>query len=182
MLFRSPQDLTRVEAKALIESFKETSIRTPTSGILVPIGPKLIKMGLKQVLEEYRPDFYTLPISRTPSVFSGTPFLVEVGMVYGGNLPKDQPVQMLRFANRVPLLYQAGGCAITKAVQSINWRLYGLEQKGGKGTPSGPAIILIHVASTNIPFTSEAKEAIADIPEIKKDIVLALRNNAKTSS
>ena len=175
-----PQDLTRIEAKALIESFKNTSIRTPTSGILVPIGPKLIKMGLKQVLEEYRPDFYTIPISRTPSVFSGTPFLVEVGMVYGGNLPKDQPVQMLRFANRVPLLYQAGGCAITKAVQSINWRLYGLEQKGGKGTPSGPAIILIHVASTNIPFTSEAKEAIADISEIKKDIVLALRNNAKT--
>ena len=137
-------------------------------------------MGLKQVLEEYRPDFYTLPISRTPSVFSGTPFLVEVGMVYGGNLPKDHPVQMLRFANRVPLLYQAGGCAITKAVQSINWRLYGLEQKGGKGTPNGPAIILVHVASTNIPFTSEAKEAIADIKEIKKDIVLALRNNAKT--
>ena len=175
-----PQDLTRIEAKALIESFKSTSIRTPTSGILVPIGPKLIKMGLKQVLEEYRPDFYTLPISRTPSVFSGTPFLVEVGMVYGGNLPKDQPVQMLRFANRVPLLYQAGGCAITKAVQSINWRLYGLEQKGGKGPPSGPAIILIHVASTNIPFTSEAKEAIADITEIKKEIVLGLRNNAKT--
>ena len=175
-----PQDVTRVEAKALIEAFKTTSIRTPTSGILVPIGPKLIKLGLKQVLEEYRPDFYTLPISRTPSVFAGTPFLVEVGMVYGGNLPKDQPVQMLRFANRVPLLYQAGGCAITKAIQGINWRNYGLEQRGGKGTPNGPAIILVHVASTNIPFTSEAKEAIADISEIKKEIKLALRNNAKT--
>ena len=177
-----PQDITRLEAKALIESFKTTSIRTPTSGILVPIGPKLIKLGLKQVLEEYRPDFYTLPISRTPSVFAGTPFLVEVGMVYGGNLPKDQPVQILRFANRVPLLYQAGGCAITKAIQGINWRNYGLEQKKGKGTPSGPAIILVHVASTNIPFTSEAKEAIADISEIKKEIKLALRNNAKTLS
>ena len=177
-----PQDITRLEAKALIEAFKTTSIRTPTSGILVPIGPKLIKLGLKQVLEEYRPEFYTLPISRTPSVFAGTPFLVEVGMVYGGNLPKDQPVQVLRFANRVPLLYQAGGCAITKAVQGINWRTYGLEQKKGKGTPSGPAIILVHVASTNIPFTSEAKEAIADIEEIKKEIKLALRNNAKTLS
>ena len=175
-----PQDITRVEAKALIEAFKTTSIRTPTSGILVPIGPKLIKLGLKQVLEEYRPDFYTLPISRTPSVFAGTPFLVEVGMVYGGNLPKDQPVQILRFANRVPLLYQAGGCAITKAIQGINWRNYGLEQRGGKGTPNGPAILLVHVASTNIPFTSEAKEAIADISEIKKEIKLALRNNAKT--
>ena len=177
-----PQDLTRIEAKGLIQAFKETSIRTPTSGVLVPIGPKLIKLGLKQVLDEYRPDFYTLPVSRTPSVFSGTPFLVEVGMVYGGNLPKDQPVQILRFANRVPLLYQAGGCAITKAIQGINWRQYGLDQKGGKGTPSGPAIILVHVASTNIPFTSEAKEAIADISEIKKEVKLALRNNAKTLS
>ena len=178
--YMRPQDLTRIEAKGLIKAFKNTSIRTPTSGILVPIGPKLIKLGLKQVLEEYRPDFYTLPISRTPSVFAGTPFLIEVGMVYGGNLPKDQPVQILRFANRVPLLYQAGGCAITKAIQSINWRNYGLEQRGGKGTPNGPAIILVHVASTNIPFTSEAKEAIADISEIKKEIKLALRNNAKT--
>jgi DNA topoisomerase-6 subunit B len=177
-----PQDLTRIEAKGMIDAFKTTSIRTPTSGVLVPIGPKLIKLGLKQVLDEYRPDFYTLPISRSPSVFSGTPFLVEVGMVYGGNLPKDQPIQMLRFANRVPLLYQAGGCAITKAIQGINWRLYGLEQRGGKGTPNGPAIILVHVASTNIPFTSEAKEAIADISEIKKEIKLALRNNAKTLS
>ncbi len=177
-----PQDLTRIESKALIEAFKSTTIRTPTSGVLVPIGPKLIKLGLKQVLEEYRPDFYTLPISRNPSVFSGTPFLVEVGMVYGGNLPKDQPIQILRFANRVPLLYQAGGCAITKAIQSINWRQYGLEQRGGKGTPNGPAIILVHVASTNIPFTSEAKEAVADIAEIKKEIKLALRKNAKTLS
>ncbi len=177
-----PQDITRIEAKGMIEAFKTTSIRTPTSGVLVPIGPKLIKLGLKQVLDEYRPDFYTLPISRTPSVFSGTPFLVEVGMVYGGNLPKDQPVQILRFANRVPLLYQAGGCAITKAIQGINWRQYGLEQRGGKGTPNGPAIILVHVASTNIPFTSEAKEAVADISEIKKEIKLALRNNAKTLS
>jgi len=177
-----PQDITRVEAKGIIDAFETTSIRTPTSGVLVPIGPKLIKLGLKQVLDEYRPDFYTLPISRTPSVFSGTPFLVEVGMVYGGNLPKDQPVQILRFANRVPLLYQAGGCAITKAIQGINWRQYGLEQRGGKGTPNGPAIILIHIASTNIPFTSEAKEAVADISEIKKEIKLALRNNAKTLS
>jgi len=177
-----PQDLSRIEAKAMIEAFKKTSIRTPTSGVLVPIGPKLIKLGLKQVLDEYRPDFYTLPVSRTPSVFSGTPFLVEVGMVYGGNLPKDHPVQILRFANRVPLLYQAGGCAITKAIQGINWRQYGLEQKGGKGTPNGPAIILVHVASTNIPFTSEAKEAVADIREIKKEVKLALRNNAKTLS
>ena len=175
-----PQDITRAEALALREAFQATSIRTPTSKVLVPIGPQLIKLGLKQVLEDLRPDYYTTPVSRAPAVFAGTPFLVEVGMVFGGNLPRDEPVQLLRFANRVPLLYQAGGCAITKAVQGINWRNYGLDQRGGKGMPNGPAIILVHVASTNIPFTSEAKEAVADIPEIGREIKLALRANAKT--
>jgi len=175
-----PQDITRAEALALREAFQTTSIRSPTSKVLVPIGPQLIKLGLKQVLEELRPDYYTTPVSRAPAVFAGTPFLVEVGMVFGGNLPRDEPVQILRFANRVPLLYQAGGCAITKAVQGINWRNYGLDQRGGKGTPNGPALILVHVAATNIPFTSEAKEAVADIPEIGREIKLALRANAKT--
>jgi DNA topoisomerase-6 subunit B len=65
-------------------------------------------------------------------------------------------------------------------VQGINWRNYGLDQRGGKGTPNGPALILVHVAATNIPFTSEAKEAVADIPEIGREIKLALRANAKT--
>ena len=177
-----PQDITRAEALMLRETFQATSIRTPTSKVLVPIGSQLIKLGLKQVLDDLRPDYYTTPVSRAPAVFAGTPFLVEVGMVFGGNLPRDEPVQLLRFANRVPLLYQAGGCTITKAVHGINWRNYGLDQRGGKGMPNGPAVILVHVAATNIPFTSEAKEAIADIPEIGREIKLALRANAKTLS
>ena len=174
-----PGDLSRGEAKNILKTFQETSLRGPSSDALIPIGEKLIKLGLKNVLEEIRPEFYTTPVSRKPSVFSGTPFIVEVGMVYGGNIPKERPVRILRFANRVPLLYQAGGCAITKAIQNVNWRQYGLEQRGGKGTPNGPVVILVHLASTNIPFTSEAKEAIANIPEIGKEIKLALRSNAK---
>ena len=174
-----PGDLSRGEAKNILQTFQETSLRGPASDTLIPIGEKLIKLGLKNVLEEIRPEFYTAPVSRKPSVFAGTPFIVEVGMVYGGNIPKDQSVKILRFANRVPLLYQAGGCAITKAIQNVNWRQYGLEQRGGRGTPNGPVVILVHVASTNIPFTSEAKEAIANIPEIDKEIKLALRSNAK---
>ena len=174
-----PGDLSRGEAKNILKTFQEMSLRGPSSDALIPIGEKLIKLGLKNVLEEIRPEFYTTPVSRKPSVFSGTPFIVEVGMVYGGNIPKERPVRILRFANRVPLLYQAGGCAITKAIQNVNWRQYGLEQRGGKGTPNGPVVILVHLASTNIPFTSEAKEAIANIPEIGKEIKLALRSNAK---
>ncbi len=100
---------------------------------------------------------------------------MEVGIVYGGDLPKEQPVQILRFANRVPLLYQQGACAVTKAIESTDWRRYGLEQRGGEGIPFGPAIIMVHVASTKVPFTSEAKEAIASIPEIQEEIELALK-------
>ncbi len=177
-----PQDICRAEAKALLTAFQACRIRAPPSDCLAPIGERLIKLGLKNVLEKHRPEYYTQPVTRAPSVYAGTPFLAEAGMVFGGNLPRDQPVQVLRFANRVPLLYQPGGCVITKAIHAIDWRQYGLEQRGGKGHPIGPAIILVHVASTNVPFTSEAKEAIAAIREIERDIKLALRGNAKSLS
>ena len=95
--------------------------------------------------------------------------------MYGGGLPPDQPVQVLRFSNRVPLLYQAGACAITQAVQAVDWRRYGLEQRGGSGLPFGPAFVLVHVASVKVPYTSEAKEAVAPIPEIMEEIDLALK-------
>ena len=57
--------------------------------------------------------------------------------------------------NRVPLMYQQGGCLLTKAIESVDWRQYGLDQSGGKGVPKGPAAILIHLASTNVQFISE---------------------------
>ncbi|MBU4373295.1 MAG: DNA topoisomerase VI subunit B, partial [Euryarchaeota archaeon] len=99
------------------------------------------------------------------------------GIAYGGNLPKEEKVEILRFANRVPLLYQQGGCAITHAVENINWKNYSIEQPGG--IPVGPAIVLVHAASTHIPFTSESKEAIADVPEIVGEIELALKDVAR---
>jgi DNA topoisomerase VI subunit B len=94
-------------------------------------------------------------------------------------LPKEERVDILRYANRVPLLYQQGGCASTHAVEKINWRNYELMQPGGSGIPQGPIVVLTHVASTNVPFTSESKEAIADIPEIIDEIELAVRDVAR---
>ena len=151
----------------------------PSSESLSPIGPVLIKRGLRNVLDETRPEFYAPPVSRPPKVRGGFPFLVEVGLVYGGALPADQPIQLLRFANRVPLLFQQGACAITNAVQNLDWRRYGLDQKGGAGLPTGPALLLVHLASTKIPFTSEAKEAVAEDPEIDKELTLALQAAAR---
>ena len=171
-----PKDLTIEEAKRLMEAFNKVKLMAPPTDCLSPIGENLIKKGLKNVLGSLKPGFYARPVTREPKVYGGNPFIVEAGLVYGGELPKDQPVKILRFANRVPLLYQQGGCVITKAISSVDWRRYGLEQRGGEGIPVGPAIILVHVASTRVPFTSEAKEAIADVPEIREEIELALKS------
>jgi len=170
-----PKSLNLEHAKALHEAMQSAKLMAPPTDCLSPIGERLIKKGLKNVLGNLRPEFYAPPLTRDPSVYAGNPFQVEVGIVYGGDLPPDQPVEVLRFANRVPLLYQAGACAITQAVANIDWRRYGLEQRGGQGLPFGPAIVLVHVASTKVPFTSEAKEAIATVDEIMTELDLAVK-------
>ncbi|HYA10932.1 MAG TPA: DNA topoisomerase VI subunit B [Thermoplasmata archaeon] len=163
----------------LLGALHEVPLVSPSADCLSPIGGMLIKRGLRNVLGELRPEFYVPPVSRPPKVRGGFPFMVEVGLVYGGSLPAEEPVQILRFANRVPLLFQQGACAITNAIAHVDWRRYGLDQKGGSGVPVGPALILVHVASTKVPFTSEAKEAVAEDPEIDRELTLALQAAAR---
>ena len=83
-------------------------------------------------------------------------------------------MKLVRFANRVPLLYQQGACATTKAVAGVSWKSYGLEQSSGS-LPRGPAIVVVHMASVWVPFTSEGKEAVASYPDIIKEVKLALQ-------
>ena len=170
-----PRSLTLEQSKALQEAMQSTKLMAPPTDCLSPIGERLIKRGLKNVLGNLRPEFYAPPVTRDPAVYAGNPFQVEIGIVYGGDLPPDQPIEVLRFANRVPLLYQAGGCALTHAVSTVDWRRYGLEQRSGQGIPFGPAIILVHLCSTKIPFASEAKEAVAPIEDITTELDLALK-------
>lgn len=166
-----PKKIALDEAKRLHEAFKTVKIQAPPTDCLSPITEELIRKGLEK---EHTVDFIETT-TRPAGVHNGHPFQVEAGIAYGGNLSKENKVDILRFANRVPLLYQQGACAITHAVENIKWRNYSLDQPGG-GIPIGPAIILVHVASTHIPFTSESKEAIADVPEIIEEIELALKD------
>jgi DNA topoisomerase-6 subunit B len=176
---QKPKKMTLEQAGAILDAIKKVKIMAPETDCLSPIGETLIRKGLKNVLGDLKAGFYAPPVTREPRVYVGNPFIVEVGIVYGGQLSKDEPVQILRFANRVPLMYQQGACAITQAIENVDWRRYGLEQRGGHGIPFGPAIVLVHVASTKIPFTSESKEAIANIPEIKEEVELALKACAR---
>ncbi len=102
----------------------------------------------------------------------------EVAQLYGAmknvNLSEGQTMQVLRYANRVPLQFQPAACAITQAVIGNNWRAYGLSQSRGQ-LPSGPVTVMVHMASVWVPFTSESKEAIASYPEVTKEIRLALQ-------
>ncbi len=176
-----PSALSSAEVERLLEALLTAKVAPPPTDCLSPIGPLLIKRGLKNVLGTARPEFYANPISRPAKVHAGCPFLVEVGLVYGGGLPSDEPIQVLRFANRVPLLFQQGGCAISQAVANVEWRRYGLEQKSGT-LPIGPVLLLVHVVSTKVPFTSEAKEAVAATEDIDRELTLAIQAAARSLS
>jgi DNA topoisomerase-6 subunit B len=117
-------------------------------------------------------NYFIATVTRSPKVYRGNPFQVEVGLAYGGSWPADKTIELFRFANRVPLLFQRGACSITESIVRTDWRNYQLSQPKGS-LPVGPMALLVHVASVWVPFTSESKEAVAHYPEIMKEIQLA---------
>ena len=184
----SPRTLALADIDRLYKAINKTKIMAPRTDCIVPIGEDLIRKGLER---EITASLY-VSTTRPPTVYRGNPFRVEVGLAYGGSLrtvveqdptlittrkeDKAQgPITLVRFANRVPLQYQQGACAIFKAVAEFNWKQYGLPQQRGS-LPQGPMVLLVHLASVWVPFTSESKEAIAHYPEIIKEIKLALRD------
>jgi len=148
----------------------KVKVMAPRTDCLSPIGENLILKGLQKEVDA---DFYATR-TRPPTVYRGNPFQVEVGIAYGGELPADDSVRLMRFANRVPLQYQQSACAVFKAATSTDWRNYHLSQPRG-ALPVGPMVVFIHLASVWVPFTSESKEAIAHYPEIIQEIKRALQ-------
>jgi len=177
-----PEDLPNVgtvagdrdAAAEFVDAMRSIDVMAPPTDCLSPIRAELIEEGLKK---EFDADFYAAE-TRDAEVHGGDPFIVEAGIAYGGEL-EDGEADLMRYANRVPLVYQRGACAITDVVRGIDWRNYGLDQPGGSGMPAGPAVLIVHVASTNVPFTSESKDAVANVPEIEKEIELAVREAAR---
>ena len=184
-----PHDITIKDAEKLHEVINSTKLMSPPTDCIGPIGEEKLIDGLKRVVDA---EFYT-SCTRKPTVYRGNPFLVEAALAYGtkdsstgesgdeqeaiataDKDEKEQLMRLVRFANRVPLLYQQSGCATYKAVMEVNWRSYGFSQSRG-ALPSGPVLLMIHIASVWVPFTSESKEAVAHYPEIIKEIKLAIQ-------
>ncbi len=158
------------QAESLYKAIQETKITSPPVDCLVPIGSRALLAGL---LKEVKAEFFAAA-TRPPSVYRGNPFQIEVAMAYGGALPTEETARVLRFANRVPLLYQQASCCSFKAAIETGWRNYGMSQSKNS-LPSGPIVLLIHMASVWVPFTSESKEAIADYDDIRKEMRLAIQ-------
>ncbi len=165
-----PKQINRDMAERLIKGIRETKIMMPPTDCIVPIGADLLEKGLKK---EVNAEFYAT-VSRSPNVYRGNPFLVEASLAFGGMIEKEGSVELMRFANRVPLLYQQGGCGFTEGVVKTGWKSYGIQQSNGS-MPQGPVVLVLHIASVWVPFTSEAKEAIAHYPEIIKEVKLAIQ-------
>jgi len=184
-----PRDVHGQAAETFYKAIQSTKIMAPPTNCLSPIGEKAILSGLYQ---QIKGEFYTA-VSRPPAVYRGNPFVIETGLAYGRGpaqgVESQEPIplaegetqendhelaRLIRYANRVPLLYQQSACAIYKAVLDTTWRNYGVSQSRG-ALPAGPMVIFVHMASVWVPFTSESKEAIAEYDEIRKEITLALR-------
>lgn len=158
------------DAERLYKAIQEVKIMAPPTSCVQPIGTRTLLAGL---LKEVKAEFYAAS-TRPAAVYRGRPFAIEAAIAFGGDLPAEEPARIIRFANRVPLLYQQSSCSSFKAVVETNWRNYGLTQPKNS-LPVGPLVVMIHMASVWVPFTSESKEAVADYDEIRKEMRLALQ-------
>lgn len=164
------KNIDHAAAEKIYRALQESKLRSPPTDCLAPIGVRTMLAGL---LKGVKAEFYAAS-TRSPAVYRGNPFQIEAAIAFGGELPGDQPARVIRFANRVPLLYQQSSCCAFKSVVETGWKNYGMSQPRGSA-PVGPLVVMIHMASVWVPFTSESKEAIADYDEIRKEMTLALK-------
>ena len=135
----------------------------PDSSCLAPLGAEPLEKGIKKF---FNPDFVAV-VQRPASAYSGFPFIIEMGIAYGGDIKTGGP-HVYRYANRIPLLYDEGSDVVIKVVNDTDWGRYKV-----KGEP--PFIIVSHICSTRIPYKTAGKENVADRQEIERELRLALQ-------
>ena len=169
-LKKNPRKLSWAECEEIVKAIETIKFLAPASEGLQPIDEEHIKKAVLNILD---PEFQFV-LTRPPKVYSGgIPFQVEVALAYGGHAgrPNETGVkaEIMRFANRSPLLFDAGGCALTEAVKEVDWKRYGV-----KDFENSPITVFINMISTHIPYTSAGKQTVAAEAEVIKEIKFAL--------
>ncbi|MDE1856591.1 MAG: DNA topoisomerase VI subunit B [Candidatus Micrarchaeota archaeon] len=176
-LDKDPKEMSWSDAEKMIEAFKQIKWIAPEAIAIIPVGEKQIEVALRNILN---PEHMSV-VERKPKVFrGGVPFVVEAAVAFGGNSGrKDENGEtgyagnILRFANKVPLLFDSGNCAITAAVRDIQWRRYNID------LDSQPISIMVNVSSVHIPYSGVGKESIAQEAEIIEEVKLAVMDAAR---
>ncbi len=175
-LKKDPKQMSWHESEEIVKAFREIDFIAPTLDALSPIGEAQIKGSLESIVH---PEFLTVN-TRKPQVYAGGfPFQIEIAIAYGGNAGRqissgEMRMEIMRFANRAPLLFDQGNCAITKAVHSVDWKRYGL-----RDLETAPLTILVNFISVHIPYTGAGKQAIADEDEVMEEVRLALMQSGR---
>ena len=166
-----PRRLSDKDLAKLARKLKEyPKFRAPSADALSPLGPEIIEAGLRAIL---KPEF-VVAVTRRPRAYAGHPFIVEVGIAYGGEIPPQQEPLLLRYANKIPLLYDEKADVAWKVVDPNNfdWKAYLV-------TFPAPIAVLTHIASTKVPYKGVGKESVDDVPEIEQELRNALREAAR---
>ncbi|MEM3627024.1 MAG: DNA topoisomerase VI subunit B [Candidatus Bathyarchaeia archaeon] len=166
---KNPKKLSHEEIVRLMQMLKRfRDFLPPDASCLSPLGEELLKAG---IMKELKPEFVAVH-QRKPATYAGHPFIVEVGIAYGGEITKKGSFLIYRFANRIPLLYDEASDVSMKVIEAMNWRRY-------KVTPDMPIAIVVHICSTKVPYKTVGKEFIADRPEVRREIANGLREVAR---
>jgi len=174
-LKKNPRKLTWAEAEELVKAVEKMDFMAPSTEGLSPIGENQIRKAIINVL---KPEFETV-VTRNPTTYSGgTPFQVEVAVAYGGEagrkIDEEIRAEIMRFANRAPLLFDPGDCALTKAVQSVDWKRYGF-----RDFDNSPLTIFVNLVSMYVPYTSAGKQSVADLEEVTREVRFALMETGR---
>ncbi len=174
-LDQKPENMNWDEAEEIVSAFRDMEFMAPPTKGLRPIGEENIESGLNQILN---PD-YACATTRSPEVYhGGIPFIVETGLAYGGNAGDDAGsgetgLEIIRFANRAPLIFNQGGCALTKAAEDIDWKRYEIDPE------KTPVTLFINIVSYQVPYTSAGKQSVADEPEVYEEVRQAVMASAR---
>ena len=163
-----PQDLTSNQITKLVQVLRTVQLfQAPDGSCLSPLGEYNLNLGIRKVLE---PEYIATARDK-PCAYEGHPFIVEAAISLGGKDTKEG-ISVFRFANRIPLLFEAGADVSTRVANTkIKWSTYKIDHKRDR------IGVFVSIVSTKIPYKGTGKEYIGDdITEISTSVKRALQS------